>query len=127
MTDKTAAPTYLGVDEIINASEVEYRDIKIFGGTVRVGSLTSDEVVDWLEGQKTPEQRKEASADLVARSLVDAEGKRIGLDESGNPLPKLVTSLRRKKHSDLEAAVRELVKLNGLTLKGDVSAEIKNV
>lgn len=123
---KPAVEKILSLEEILSSPNIEYKTVKAFGGTIRIASLNSDEVIDWLEGQKTPEQRKDSSAKLLAASLVDADGNRIGLGPDGLPAPAVVAQFRKKGHADMEKAVREIVKLNGLTFKGEIAPEVKN-
>jgi len=95
-------------DDLLAQTEVEYATVTISGKSYRVGSITGDEFAAWQElRDSSPEARKNATAVLIARSLVDADGKRIG-DETK------VAQLRKVKLKVSEAFLEAIFKLNGI-------------
>lgn len=100
----------LSVEEMLATEDIEYRNIPAWGGIVRIGSLSSDEVVDWLEvrnADKDDPRRREAGAMLIVNSLVNEKNERIGR-------PQHVAAFRKKSHAMTEKILREIVKMNGL-------------
>src|SRR5687768_14612539 len=71
----------LSLDEMLQAEDVQYATVVIpeWKGSIRIGSLSAGEVLDFIEMTEGP-AKKNAGFRLISRSLVDAEGKRIGSD-----------------------------------------------
>ena len=85
---------YLTRDEILNAKDLNYEDVEVpeWGGTVRVRAMMAyerDELeLEALEAQKKPAAVRNLRARLVARCVVDADGKRIFTDADVEALGK---------------------------------------
>jgi len=105
-----AAPLrVLSVDEMLAAEDVSYAEIEAWGGIVRVGSLTADEMIDFIEANEGVEKRN-AGLRLIVRSLVDADGKRIGTEAHVKAFGKKDAGLTSK-------VVNRILELNGLDKK----------
>jgi len=85
---------YLTREEILQARDLAYEDVEVpeWGGTVRVRGLMAyerDELeLEALEAQKKPTAVRNVRARLVARCLVNAEGKRLFTDADAEELGK---------------------------------------
>ena len=124
MTDEKRVLT---VDEMLSADDVEYalvptwkvRDVKtgeLVQGYTRVGSLSADEIISWRETNEGPAKRS-MGVRLFVNSLVDEDGNRIGTE-------KHYEAFKKKSNAVQERVLAEIVKLNGMTVKGE--EKIKN-
>ena len=93
------------VDEMLAEPDVEYALIPGWNGTIRVGSLTAGDMIEWSEANEG-EAKRTAGLRLIVKSLVNSEGKRIGTD-------KHIPLFRAKSHKVTERIVKEILKLNG--------------
>lgn len=105
----------LTVEEMLAADDVEYKEIDGWGGKIRIGSLSAEDLMDWSEANEG-EAKKTAGVRLVIRSLVDKDGKRIGRDKD-------IAAFKKKSQSVLERIVKEVLKLNGLEAKAQEKAK----
>lgn len=99
----------LSIDEILENDDVEYAVIPGFkdGTFIRIGSLSAGDLIEWTEANSTPSAQHTSGLRLIIKSLVDANGKRIGDSKHLN-------ALRNKSHKATERIVKEILKLNGL-------------
>jgi hypothetical protein len=96
----------LSVDEMLAADDVNYAEITAWGGTVRVGSLSAGDMLDFVDSNEGPAKRT-AGLRLIVKSLVDANGNRIGTD-------KHLEGFKKKSATVTNRIVAEILKLNGL-------------
>ena len=116
MADEQTDAIYGSVDELVaaGASEVEYATIDGFkpGQKVRIGSVTAGDMLEWDEAN-TGDAKKTAGLRLITKSLVDKDGRRYADD------PKNIPKFRTMRHKETERIVREILKLNGMTVKAN--------
>lgn len=110
-------PKVLGLADIISADDKEYATIPGFksGEVFRIQSLTADDLIIWSETNEG-EAKRTAGLRLIIKSLVDSEGKLILNDTH-------IGVLKTKSHRITERIVREILKLNGINVKGDTEAK----
>lgn len=124
MTDEKAASAeetiYSSMDEILadGATGVEYATIEGFqpGKKIRIGSVTAGDIIEWSEANEG-EAKKNAGIRLIMKSIVNAKGERIAED------PKNIQKFRMMRHKDTERIVKEILKLNGMNVKGESEAK----
>jgi hypothetical protein len=105
--------------EFLETDGVDFLDIPVRGGKiVTIGSLTGVEWAQWTEMREDPQRRKLSGAFLVAKSLVDDKGNRIG-DDSDASLQRLV----HRNVKDTEAILRGVFKLNGIGPSAEIAAK----
>jgi hypothetical protein len=97
---------YLSFDEVLDSKDVEYREVKAFGGVIRIGSLSAAEMLD--HNQRVEDKVRNAGLILIVASIVDEEGKRIG------DLKKL-ERLTQKNSKEIGKVVAEILDLNAMT------------
>jgi hypothetical protein len=102
---------YLSLDEILASNDTEYHVIQAWGGKVRIVSLTAEDLVEWTEANEDKQKKRVAGCRLIIKSLVDAKGNRIG-DERQIP------QLMKKSVKQTEAVIEQILKLNGMKVKG---------
>lgn len=117
---------YLSRDAILAADDVQFEDVEVpeWGGKVRVKSLTGKER-DALESSMIVGKGKNANvnlnnlrAKLVARSVVDEDGKRIFTDDD-------IAALGAKSAAALTRVYEVAQRLSGITQE-DVDELTKN-
>lgn len=110
----------LSVEEIEAAQDTDYAEVPVpewkKDSIVRLGSLMASDYNEWVEknGELTVRQ---SGYDLIRRSIVDENGKRIGS-------PALVEVLRKKDARIISRLLSAALNLNGMVGKG--AEEIKN-
>ncbi len=121
MTDKpTTADKILSMEDVIAANDVEYATIPGFkdGEVFRIQSLTAGDLIEWSSANEG-EAKRTAGLRLIVHSLVDKDGKRIANDTH-------IATFRAKSHKVTERIVKEILKLNGMNVKGaETEAEAK--
>lgn len=100
----------MSVEELLaEIPEIEYRVVQIGAGkTMRLGSLTAEEIAEWRDSLNNTEDKYVSGLRLIVQSFVDEQGKRIGT-------PSHVVALRKKSNAMIERILNEVIKLNGLT------------
>lgn len=117
----------LSMQEFLDEPDIEYARIPGFRSdtSIVIGSLSAGDLIEWSEANEG-EAKRNAGLRLIAKSLVDgnpdedegAKGVRISSDKD-------LGKLRAKSHKVTERIVKAILKLNGMTVKGD--ADAKNV
>jgi hypothetical protein len=98
----------LSMDEYLAVEDVQYVTVPLPGGkgSIRLGSLNAGDMLDFIDSNETA-AKKTAGLRLIVKSMVDAEGNRIGND-------KHLAGLRTKNASFTNKIVGEILKLNGM-------------
>lgn len=113
MTENTgqAEGKILSMEDIEAANDVEYALIPGFkeGESFRIKSLDAGALIEWSEANEG-EAKRTAGLRLIVQSLVDKDGKRIANDNH-------IIVFRKKSHKVTERIVKEILKLNGMTVK----------
>jgi hypothetical protein len=109
------------MDELKELDEVEYAVIPGFtpGKTLRIGSLTAGDLIEWSEASEG-EAKRTAGLRLICKSLV---GPPPGNMRYAND-PKNIAVFRAKRHKATEEIVKAILKLNGMEVK--ISDAAKN-
>lgn len=105
----------LSFDQIVGTDDISHKDVEVkeWGGTVRLKQLTSGQRDAWeakfvVNKDKPERYLQNLRADLVARCLVDEDGKRLFDD-------KQVAKLADKSPIVVNLLFEEARKLNGLS------------
>ncbi len=106
---KVTEDKVLSIDEIIAAPDVQYDTVDAWGGKVRIGSIDAGTMLDFVESNDGPAKRT-AGLRLLIKSLVDAEGNRIGTE-------KHLEAFKKKDSATIDRVVTKILKLNGLDEK----------
>ena len=104
---------YLSLTELLDAQDIEYADVIVpkigkngADGKLRIGSLTADDMMEWLEANEGP-AKKTAALRLIMKSLVDKDGNRIGTDSG-------LVNLAKRNTKTINLILNEILKLNDL-------------
>jgi hypothetical protein len=111
------------MDEIAASSDVEYATVEGFSkdSPIRIGSLTAGDLIEWSEANESEEKRT-AGLRLITKSLVGPEPENLRY-AMGAAEEKNIAILRTKSHKVTERIVREVLKMNGMTVKEDANAK----
>lgn len=98
----------LSVEDMLNADDTKYIEVAVpeWSGTVRLGSLPAGDMLEWAEANEG-KARRTAGLRLLIKSLVDAEGNRIGK-------PEMIERFRTKSHIVINRLVEQILELNNL-------------
>lgn len=120
MTEKNAVlePVVSSMNEILGADDVEYKVIPGFkaGQTLRIGSLTAGDLIEWSEANEG-EAKRTAGLRLITKSLVNNDNVRYADD------PKNIQAFKAKTHKATENIVKEILKLNGMNVKAEADTK----
>ena len=96
----------LSVEEMMAADDIEYVEVEAFGGIVRLGSIDAGDMIDFVEANEGPAKRT-AGLRMIIKSIVDAEGKRIGHDNQ-------LEQWKHRSQKTCDKIITAILKLNGL-------------
>lgn len=114
-TENPDGSKVLDLNDILELDAVEYKLVPGFkpNTSFRLRSLLASDFMEWQEANEG-EAKRTAGLRLIIRSVVDKDGK-ILMDDSH------IAVLRRKTVKITEGLVREIVKFNGLSVKGETT------
>jgi hypothetical protein len=109
------------LEEIVSSTDVEYAEIEGFtkDKPFRIGSLTAGDMIEWSEANEG-EAKRTAGLRLIAKSLVNSKNERFA------DSPKSIAVFRTKSHKVTERIVKEILKLNGMSIKEKDAEKVKN-
>jgi hypothetical protein len=112
----------LDLAQLLTLDDTVYEDVDVpeWGGVVRLGSMTADMVLDWIEGNEGP-QKKIAGLRILAGSLIGNDGQRMGV---GPQEEALIQGLKKRNAEVVSRLTRRAMKLNGIGAEAE--AERKN-
>jgi hypothetical protein len=70
----------LSIEEMLASPNTEFREVDAWGGTVRLGTLTAEEMIEFVEQNTDDKARRVAGIRMIVRSLVNEAGERIGTE-----------------------------------------------
>ena len=103
-------------EELEQANDTEYSEVKAYGKTIRLGSLNSGDMMDWVQSNEdedtmgAPKRSQDAGLRLIVRSLVDKDGKRVPKEK----FDAMVESFRNKSARSNGQVIAAALLLNGL-------------
>lgn len=121
--DQNDEQELLTAAQIAAADDVEFKTIPTWvingkQGYSRIRSLSAEDFIVWQEANEGTAKRN-AGLRIIIKSLVDKEGNPVGDD-------KMLEMLKKKSHRVTDNIIAEILKLNGLKIKGEETKE-KNV
>lgn len=123
----------LTMADVAAADDIEYHEIEAFNGVFLIGSLMTDDFLEWQDANDGPAKRT-AGLRLIQKSVCgraeacprcdDVEGveKHTGLHPRVGT-EKDLAILKSKSVASTEKIVKQIVKLNGLSVKGESDAK----
>lgn len=100
------------LDELLkqDTNGVTFDTVKAYGGEVRIGSLNSEDMIEWLESNDDKEKQRFAGLRLIVKSVVNADGTRIPKDQQ----EAAIDSFKKKDARENGKVVRKILRLNGI-------------
>jgi hypothetical protein len=90
------------------------------GKTARIGGISAGDLIEYNELRSTPDGRKWSGPVIISRSLVDGDGRRIGIltpfAEMTDGEKAKIAELRKMNMAASEALIKAIFKLNGVSL-----------
>lgn len=105
---KTLDQHVLNVEELLAASQVEYREIEVGSSVVRVGTLTAEELIEFMEANTDKAQSRIANIRMLVKSLVNEKNERIGTDAH-------VALFLKANSGVVNKIVKVVMDMNGIT------------
>lgn len=127
MSEVTKQPVFT-LDEALDANQITFREVEAHGGTYRLCSLNTDEILEWL-GEKEDKTKRVSGLRLAVRSICDAEGNRyIGPDGRANErYEAAVRKFQSKDAAGNKLLIAAAMELNGMTDIAKALVAAKNV
>lgn len=118
---------YMSFDDLLAEPDVRYADVKLARGTARLASASSLDVIEWLKENEDPEKSKLSGLRMVARCMLDAEGKRLGEglpnDQKEALREEFVRKMSTRDSVENGVLARKALELNGLRAASDITVE----
>jgi len=90
-------------------NNVKYTTVEAYGGTVRLGSVSARDMLDWIAGNQDETKKRLSGARLIVKSLVDEDGNRVPESE----YDAYVDAFLEKDHQENNKVARAVLDLNG--------------
>ena len=98
-------------EELEQVNDTEYSEVKAYGKTLRLGSLNSGDMMEWVEANDaSPKRGQDAGLRLIVQSLVDKDGKRVPKEK----FAAMVASFRNKSVKSNGLVIAAALLLNGM-------------
>lgn len=110
MTDKKKV---FGIAEVLDANAVKYDEVEAYGGVVRIGSLSSADMLQWIADSRDPIKKSRAGLRLLVKSIVDGEGNRLDT-VTDDKVNLLIERFAQKDNQDNGKIIDRALVLNGL-------------
>lgn len=109
----------LSFDEYVDTPDVRYENVPTERGELQLGSVTSDDILEWLDENDDPKKKKDAGLRLLVKCVVNPDGTRI-------PKDKHEGAVKRLRQQDALAngkLVKVALELNGVRAKAASDAK----
>lgn len=100
------------LDELLEANVVKYDRVEAYGGVVRIGSLSSYDIIEWTEGNSDKAKQKYAGLRLLVKSLVDKDGRRIPEEQ----VEAAIEKFKAKDAQENGKVIKAVLQLNGMNV-----------
>ncbi len=116
MSDKKV----LSFDEYVETPDVRFDEVETARGIVKLGTVSSDDILEWLEENDKPANSKDAGLRLLIKSIVNEDGSRIAVANREAAL----VAIRKQDALQNGRLVKAALELNGVRQKA--AADAKN-
>lgn len=103
----------LSFDEAYEADGTEYDTVPYGKGLLQIGTVSSADMIEWMEENEDPAKRKEAGLRLLVKSIVNAEKQRIPESQREAALKKFAGKDARMNGT----VIKRILELNGMAKK----------
>jgi hypothetical protein len=103
----------LSFDEYIAAEDTRYDEVETKTGIMKLGSVSSKDILEWFDENNDPVKKRFAGLRLVVKSIINPDGSRIPEDQREAAVAKLA------EHDSFENGrlSQACLALNGLRVK----------
>lgn len=109
----------LSFDEYVETPDVRYDEVETARGLVKLGTVSSDDILEWLGENDKPENSKDAGLRLLIKSIVNPDGSRIAVAQREAAL----VAIRQQDALQNGKLVKAALELNGVTQKAAANAK----
>lgn len=102
-------------------NNVKYDTVEAYGGTVRVGSVSSADMLEWVEGNQDQNKKKISGLRLLAKSITDETGERYSADQ----YDAVVQDFAAKDAQENGKVLRKVLMLNGFPVPKELKEDAK--
>jgi len=112
----------LSFAQYIETPDTRFDEVETARGIIKIGSVSSADILEWLDENEDPVKKRFAGLRLVAKSIINPDGSRIPEDQREAAVDAL------QKHDSFENGrlAHAALVLNGLRVKKDQGALVKN-
>jgi len=103
-------------------NNVKYDTVEAYGEIVRIGSVSSADMLEWVEGNSDPAKKKISGLRLLVKSVTDDSGERY----SPNDYDEVVKDFAQKDAQENGKVLRKVLILNGFPVPGELKDEVAN-
>ena len=100
-------------------NNVKYDTVDAYGETVRIGSVSSADMLEWMEGNVDPAKKKISGLRLLVKSVTDDSGARYSAEEYDD----VVKDFAAKDAQDNGKVLRKVLILNGFPVPKELLAK----
>lgn len=95
---------------------VKYDYVDAYGTTVRIGSVSSADMLEWVEGNQDPAKKKISGLRLLVKSVTDEEGTRYAKED----YDAVVEDFKNKDAQENGKVLAKVLILNGFPVPKDL-------
>lgn len=96
-------------------NNVKYDYVEAYGQTIRIGSVSSADMLEWVEGNKDETKKKVSGLRLLVKSLTDEEGNRYRAED----YDAVVKDFSEKDAQENGKVIKTALILNGFPVPKD--------
>lgn len=97
-------------DDLKKVTGKSYDTVEAYGGLVTIGSLSSADMIEWLESNDDPTKKREAGLRLIVKSIVNGEHEHLPEEQHDE----FLQHFRIKDARENGKVVKRILELNGL-------------
>jgi hypothetical protein len=100
-------------------NNVKYDTVEAYGTTVRIGSVSSADMLEWVEGNADPAKKKISGLRLLVKSVTDDTGARYQKEE----YDAVVEDFKNKDAQENGKVLAKVLVLNGFPVPKELTKE----
>jgi hypothetical protein len=97
------------LEQLKTANSTRYVEVEGYGGIIRLGTLRTADMIEWVESNEDATKSRFAGLRLLVKSIVDADGNRIPTEQFEDYLE----AFKNKDAKENGVLVGAALKLNG--------------
>lgn len=72
----------MSFEDLLASDDEIFEDVETPRGTVRIGVMSSESAIEWIDDNDNPERNKYSGLRCVVKSIINVDGKHVGEDLS---------------------------------------------